>query len=75
LPIAAERLSSTSYNFARISAALKMRVEDLRARGAGWELRLREKGGKQHLIPCHYALAEELHAYIAAAGIGEERKA
>ena len=64
----------TSYSFTRISAALKMRVEDLRPRGAGWELRLREKGGKQHVIPCHHALAEELHAYIAAAGIGEERK-
>jgi len=68
-------IATLTYSFARISAALKMRVEDLRARGAGWELRLREKGGKQHIIPCHHALAEELHAYIAAAGIGEERKA
>jgi site-specific recombinase XerD len=25
-------------------------------------------------MPCHHALAEELHAYIRAAGIGEERK-
>ena len=68
-------IATLTYSFARISAALKMKVEDLRARGAGWELRLREKGGKQHVIPCHHALAEELHAYIAAAGIGEERKA
>jgi hypothetical protein len=37
-------------------------------------LRLREKGGKQHLIPCHHALAETLHSYIAAAGIAEESK-
>jgi integrase len=67
-------IATLTYSFARISAALKMRVEDLRARGAGWELRLREKGGKQHIIPCHHELAEELHAYIKVAGIGEEPK-
>jgi site-specific recombinase XerD len=67
-------IATLTYSFARITAALKMRVEDLRPRGAGWELRLREKGGKQHVIPCHHALAETLHAYIAAAGIAEERK-
>lgn len=32
-----------------------------------------EKGGKQHAIPCHYALAEALRLYIDAAGIAEER--
>jgi site-specific recombinase XerD len=68
-------IATLTYSFARINAALRMRVEDLRPRGAGWELRLREKGGKQHVIPCHHALAELLLAYIAAAGIGEERKA
>ena len=25
-------------------------------------------------MPCHHALAEALHAYIAAAGIAEDRK-
>ena len=25
-------------------------------------------------MPCHHALAEALHAYIAASGIGEDRK-
>ena len=68
-------IATLTYSFARITAALRMRVEDLRPRGAGWELRLREKGGKQHVIPCHHALAELLLAYIAAAGMGEERKA
>ena len=43
-------------------------------KGAGWQLRLHEKGGKHHVMPCHHALAEALHAYIAAAGIAEERK-
>ena len=49
-------------------------MEDLRPQGAGWRLRLHEKGGKHHAMPCHHALAEALHAYIAAAGIAEDRK-
>jgi integrase len=51
-----------------------MKVEDLRPRGAGWTIRLHEKGGKQHAMPCHHALAEALRAYIDAAGIVEDRK-
>jgi integrase len=67
-------IATLTYSFARIGAALKMKVEDLRPRGAGWTIRLHEKGGKQHAMPCHHALAEALHAYIAAAGIAEDRK-
>ena len=67
-------ISTLTYSFARINAALKMKVEDLRPKGAGWQLRLHEKGGKHHEMPCHHALAEELHAYIDAAGIAEDRK-
>lgn len=67
-------IATLTYSFARIGAALKMRVEDLRPNGVGWRIRLHEKGGKQHAMPCHHALAEALHAYIAAADIAEERK-
>ena len=67
-------IATLTYGFARIGAALKMRVEDLQAKGSGWLIRLHEKGGKQHMMPCHHALAEALHAYITAAGIGEEKK-
>src|ERR1700723_2731591 len=63
-------IATLTYGFARIGAALKMRVEDLQSKGSGWLIRLHEKGGKQHMMPCHHALAEALHAYIAAAGIG-----
>ena len=62
-------IATLTYGFARIGAALKMRVEDLQSKGSGWLIRLHEKGGKQHMMPCHHALAEALHAYIAAAGI------
>jgi integrase len=51
-----------------------MKVEDLRPRGAGWTVHLHEKGGKEHAMPCHHALAEALRAYIDAAGIAEDRK-
>jgi site-specific recombinase XerD len=67
-------IATLTYSFARINAALKMKVEDLRPRSAAWSIRLHEKGGKQHTMPCHHALAEALHAYINAAGIAEDRK-
>jgi site-specific recombinase XerD len=67
-------IATLTYSFARIGAALKMKVEDLRPKGAGWELRLHEKGGKHHVMPCHHSLAEALRAYIDAAGIAEDKK-
>jgi site-specific recombinase XerD len=57
-------IATLTYSFARINAALKMKVEDLRPQGAGWRLRLHEKGGKHHAMPCHHALAEALHALL-----------
>jgi site-specific recombinase XerD len=68
-------IATLTYGFARVGAALKMRVEDLQSKGSGWLIRLHEKGGKQHMMPCHHALAEALHVYIAAAGIGADKKA
>jgi hypothetical protein len=62
-------IATLTYGFARVGAALKMRVEDPQSKGSGWLIRLHEKGGKQHMMPCHHALAEALHAYTAAAGI------
>ena len=67
-------IATLTYSFARITAALKMKVEDLRPKGAGWQLRLHEKGGKHHVMPCHHSLAEALRAYIDTAGIAEDRK-
>ena len=67
-------LATLTYSFARIGAALKMKVEDLQPKGSAWRLRLHEKGGKHHEMPCHHSLAEALHAYIATADIAEDRK-
>ena len=35
---------------------------------AGW-VRLHEKGGKEHEVPCHHKLEDLLDAYISAAGL------
>jgi site-specific recombinase XerD len=67
-------IATLTYSFARIGAALKMKVEDLRPAGTGWQIHLHEKGGKEHKMPCHHALSEMLHAYVAAAGIADDRK-
>jgi site-specific recombinase XerD len=67
-------IATLTYGFARVGAALKMRVEDPQSKGTGWLIRLHEKGGKQHMMPCHHALAEALRAYIDAAGIGDRQE-
>jgi site-specific recombinase XerD len=67
-------IATLTYSFARIGAALKMKVEDLRPKGTGWQLRLHEKGGRHLVMPCHHALAEALRDYIDAAGIADDRK-
>lgn len=67
-------IATLTYSFARITAALRMKVEDLRPKGAGWQILLHETGGKEHAMPCHHALAEALRAYIDAVGIAEDRK-
>jgi site-specific recombinase XerD len=67
-------IGTLTYSFARVGAALKLKVEDLRSHGTGWQLFLHEKGGKEHKMPCHHALSEMLHAYVAAAGIADDRK-
>ncbi len=44
------------YTFARVGAALKMKVEDVYVQGRRTWVRLHEKGGKQHEMPCHHNL-------------------
>jgi len=52
------------YSFARIGAALSMRVEDVFMQNRRLWVRLHEKGGKRHEMPCHHNLEEYLTAYI-----------
>jgi site-specific recombinase XerD len=62
------------FSFARIGAALGMKVEDVFTQNRRLWVRLREKGGKAHAMPCHHNLETYLSAYIEGAGIADDPK-
>ena len=62
------------YSFARVGAAVAMRVEDYFQQGKRSWLRLHEKGGKRHEVPCHPNLEDYLDAWIKVAGIAGDKK-
>ena len=62
------------FSFARIGAALAMRVEDVFIQNRRLWVRLREKGGKRHEMPCHHTLEGYLHAYLEGTGIDGDAK-
>lgn len=58
-------IATMVYSFARINAVLETKVRDHFAQGRrGW-VRLHEKGGKQHDVPCHHNLEKYLDQYIS----------
>ncbi len=62
------------YSFARIGAALGMAVEDVYTQNRRFLVRLREKGGKRHTMPCHHNLEDYLVAYLEGAGLRGDPK-
>jgi site-specific recombinase XerD len=62
------------FSFARIGAAIGMKVEDVYTQNRRLWVRLREKGGKQHAMPCHHSLEAYLHAYLEGTGIESDAK-
>jgi integrase len=62
------------YSFARIGAALGMTVEDVYTQNRRLWVRLREKGGNRHAMPCHHNLEEYLTAYLDGAGLRGDPK-
>jgi site-specific recombinase XerD len=62
------------YSFARIGAALGMSVEDVFTQNRRLWVRLREKGGKRHAMPCHHNLEEYLTGYLDGAGLRGDPK-
>lgn len=54
------------YTFARVGAATLMRAEDVFVQGRRLWVRLHEKGGKEHEMPCHHNLEAWLEAYLQA---------
>jgi site-specific recombinase XerD len=61
------------YTFARVSAAVQMNGEDVYVQGKRLWVRLHEKGGKEHTLPCHHELEAILEAYRDAIKIGHEK--
>jgi site-specific recombinase XerD len=60
------------YTFARVNAVIHMKVKDYYTEGRrGW-VRLHEKGGKDHEVPCHHTLEKYLDEYISAAGLADQ---
>jgi site-specific recombinase XerD len=63
-----------AYSFARIGAASGMKVEDVFVQNRRLWVRLREKGGKAHAMPCHHNLEEYLIAYLDGCGLRDDPK-
>ena len=61
-----------AYSFARVGAVTKMKVGDYFVQGRRRWVRLHEKGGKEHDVPCHHNLDHFLDEYIDAAGIADD---
>ena len=54
------------YTFARVGAVVKMHTGDVFIQGSRTWVRLHEKGGKHHEMPCHHKLESYLQDYAAA---------
>ena len=67
-------ISLMVFSFARVGAAIGMKVEDVYTQNRRLWLRLNEKGGKIHEMPCHHLLEDYLHAYIDGCGFAGEPK-
>ncbi|MGJ0509178.1 MAG: tyrosine-type recombinase/integrase [Methylocystis sp.] len=63
------------YSFARVGAALAMKVEDVYVQNRRLWVWLHEKGGKRHEMPCHHNLETYLHVYIDGCCLAGDPKA
>ena len=68
-------IATMVYTFARVGAVLKMKVEDIYVQNRRSWVRLYEKGGKQHEMPCHHSLETYLNEYLEAPEVAYEPKA
>ncbi len=62
------------FSFARISAAISMRVADYFTQGKRSSFRLHEKGGRYNVVPAHHLAQEYVDAYLEAAEVGDDRR-
>ena len=62
------------YSFARVSAAVSLRVADDYTQGPRSVFRLHEKGGRYNVVPARRLAQGCVDAYLEAARIGEDRR-
>src|SRR6202790_1035325 len=62
-------LGVLAYTFARIGAAVNLKVEDYYPSVKRFLLRFKEKGGKEKELPVHHKLEELLDQYLKATGL------
>jgi site-specific recombinase XerD len=67
-------IATMIYTFGRVGAVIKMRVEDYYTQGRRSWMRLHEKGGKRHEMPCNHNLESYIDAYFTAAEIVGDTK-
>ena len=67
-------IATMIYTFGRVGAVTAMRVEDYYSQGRRAWMRLHEKGGKRHEMPCNHVLEDFLEQYLAGAAIAEDHK-
>jgi integrase/recombinase XerD len=67
-------ISVMVHSFARVSAALAMKVGDYYTEGRRAWFRLHEKGGKRHKVPAHHNAEKYMDAYLEAACIADQKK-
>ena len=60
------------YSFARIGAAVGMRIADYYTQGRRAFFRLHEKGGRYHVVPAHHVAITYVDDYLAAAGFADD---
>jgi site-specific recombinase XerD len=61
-------IATMAYTFARVTAVTSLRVVHVFTQHRKLWLRLHDKGGKNHDIPCHHALESYLADWLDAAG-------
>ena len=67
-------ISIMVYSFARVSAAVAMRVADYYTQGNRSFFRLHEKGGKYLVVPAHHVGQAYVDEYIDSAGIDDDKQ-
>ena len=67
-------IGTMAYTFARVGAAVQVWVEDVYMQRRRMWIRLHEKGGKRHELPCHHKLEELLDVYLETTGWRKEPK-